>query len=546
MWTRSMVVESRYRRAMVLRRLRYGGRSRSGGSQPTGHRESEGDRERAETKGLTDRSHHIYSRSILRCRIGSTRRRTKLEGRGGQGTESPERTRRRSGKRRETYTTETVKLVRRRTTRGWRVSTGMGDRGPRNSKGIQAYEYPLLVRLASLGLMRRVNANDRIGRYLGVEWLSLALYVMAAFRRGSAYSTEAGLKYYVVGSFGSAWMLLGMSLVYGWRGSVNRREIERRRQVSSGRTGREGSLYRIGWELRRGALLLKLGGVPRHRWLADVYEGAPRASVMYYTVVPKRALFYVRVRRVTIWYVQIGREGEGRGDGRVSSVTKRRIVVSGRSMGVGAIGALTQRRRKRFRAYSAIGHTGYILLGVRTGTVEGVQGVRRYTRIYVVMTMVMWQSRRVVKVRKAGEDPKRARVRDIKYRTDRYQLGKANPALGGRRARTAMSMAGVPPMAGFGAKRGVFRPLIGSSYERLGVRAVRASVIGGFNYIRIVKRRFFEDNGSNRKEEERTVGMSKGRSRRRGREGRLRTGRRRNPSGVLLMTHRMALEVVAR
>jgi len=519
-----MVGESRYRRAMVLGRLRYGVVSMSR-DQGSGKGE----------EGSGDRSLHVYSRAILGCRRASTMRRTKLETMGAG--ESPERTRRRSGKRVETYTTETVKLVRRRRTRAWRVTTGW-SKEPR----IQAYEYPILVRLGTIGLMRLVNVNDRIGRYLAIEWLSLSLYVMAAFRRGSAYSTEAGLKYYVVGAFGSAWMLLGIALVYGWRGSFNRREVERRRRGAVGtEQGRETILYRVGWECIRGALLLKLAGVPRHRWLADVYEGAPRASVVYFTVVPKLALFYVRSRRVSIWYVQADVDRLS-----MTAVTNRRMGVSVRSMRVGAIGALTQRRRKRFRAYSAIGHTGYILLGVRVGTVEGVQGVRGYTRIYVVMTRVMWQRRSMVKIVKTDADPSRVQIRDVKYRTDRYQLGKENPILGLRITRTCMSMAGVPPMAGFGAKRVVFRSVIGSSYYRLGTRAVLASVVGGFNYIRRVKRMFFEENVGNKKSEEVSVVLNKERARRRGREGRFRTGLRMHPSGFLLRTHRMALEVVAR
>lgn len=529
MWTRSMVGEGRYRRAMVLGRLRYGVVTRS--TQPSVESvngERSGDGERAKP----DRSHHVHRRSILRCARAGTMRRTKLE-----VMDSGEANLRRSGKRVQTYTTESVKRVRRRSTGAWRVTrrTDLRDK-------IQAYEYPILGRLATLGLMRRVNANDRIGRYLGIEWLSLALYVMAAFRRGSAYSTEAGLKYYVVGAFGSAWMLLGISLIYGWRGSLNRREIERRR-LGNTSASIETVLYRIGWQFVRGALLLKLGGVPRHRWLADVYEGAPRASVLYFTVVPKMALFYVRIRRVSIWYTQDARPD-------TDAITKRRIGVSARSMTVGAIGALTQRRRKRFRAYSAIGHTGYILLGVRTGTLEGIQGVRVYTRIYLVMTLVMWQRRSIVKVVKADEDPTRVHIRDVKYRTDRASVGKENPVLGLRIARTCMSMAGVPPMAGFGAKRRVFRAVVGGSYYRLATRAVRSSVIGGFNYIRIVKRRFFEDNssatGTAGHRSDRSFVRKKPRARRRGREGRRRTRLRVNPSWFFLRTHRMALERRAR
>lgn len=540
-----MVCESRYLIATVLIRVRYGVISMSA-TKEIKVAGVAGTREMESRPYSGYRSKHVYSRSILVCRIGATIRRTKLEGGVGIGS-NQDWTRRRSGKRIQTYATETVKLIRRRTTRGWRISS---SGKPNSDSGrIQAYEYPILIMLATTGLMRLVNANDRIGMYVAIEWLSLCLYVMAAFRRGSAYSTEAGLKYYVVGSFGSAWMLLGMALVYGWRGTLNRMEIERRRGLQIGRDqmGSTGDwlLYRVGWQLVRGALLLKLAGVPLHRWLADVYEGAPRSSVLYFAVVPKIALFRVRMRRVSIWYVQTD---DGFGTMETEPVTQRRIGVSVRSMGVGAIGALTQRRLKRFRAYSAIGHTGYILLGTRRGTVEGVQGVRVYTIVYRVMTMIMWQRRMVVKIYensgKLGQTG--IQVRDAKYRTDRYQLGKENPLLGRRITRTCMSMAGVPPMAGFGAKRAVFRALIASSYYRLGTRAVRASVIGSFNYLRRVKRMFFEENPNSNKQEEVCVSMSKERSRRRGREGRFRTRLRVHPSSILLLTHRMALQVVGR
>ena len=559
MWTRSSRGESRYVRAGVLILVRYGVTSISGTTGSTSYASTTnevneineaGDRKQA------DRSKHIYSRSMLRCRIGATIRRTKLEASSGNtGRRYP-----RSGKRTQTYATEGVKLIRLRSTRGCRmVSANRSSTAGR----IEAYEYPLLMMLATLGLIRLVNANDRIGIYVAIEWLSLCLYVMAAFRRGSAYSTEAGLKYYVVGAFGSAWMLLGMAMIYGWRGSLNRVEIERRRVRTSNRPSdgvnevnevRRSSAYssiplRIGWGFVRGAFLLKLGGVPMHRWLADVYEGAPRSSVLYFAVVPKIALFRMRMRRVSVWYVQTDETRRAQAANTRVPVTNRRIVVSVRSMAVGAIGALTQRRRKRFRAYSTIGHTGYILLGVRRGTVEGVQGVRVYSIIYMVMSMVMWQRRMVVKIHTPYTESKSTgvQVRDVKYRTDRYQLGKENPGLGLRIARTCMSMAGVPPMAGFGAKRSVFRALIGSSYYRLATVAVRLSVVGAFNYVRRVKRMFFEESANTgAKSEEITVIANKEVSRRRGREGRFRTRLRVHPSSLLLMTHRMALELVGR
>ena len=155
-------------------------------------------------------------------------------------------------------------------------------------------------------------------------------------------------------------------------------------------------------------------------------------------------------------------------------------------------------------------------VGTRRGTVEGVQGVRLYTLVYLVITRVMWQSRTAIKVMRrsfSNRENQVRKVRELKYRTDRYQLGKENPVLGVRRARTGISMAGVPPIAGFGAKRGVFRALIDSSYYRLATRGVRRSVIGAYNYVRIVKRIFFEENRSNAKEEEVVVIRNKERSR---------------------------------
>lgn len=551
MWTRSIRSESRYVRCGVLALVRYGVITMSNEDKikvsfVNEVNETKTESETGERNVKGDQSKHVYTRSILRCRIGVTIRRTKLE---VYGSVTEEYRSRRSGKIRITYATENVKLIRLRATLG---SRRVSQNRSKISGRIEAYEYPILIMLATRGLIVLVNVNDRVGMYVAVEWMSLCMYVMAAFRRGSAYSTEAGLKYYVVGAFGSAWILLGISMMYGWRGTLNRVEIERRRVRGTSSTTREmGLLYRRGWMFVRGALMLKLGGVPMHRWLADVYEGAPRSSVLYFAVVPKIALFRVMIRRVSVWYVQSDERSTGVEIYEIMSartpITSRRIAVSVRSMGVGAIGALTQRRRKRFRAYSAIGHTGYILLGVRRGTVEGVQGVLVYSIIYMIITIVMWQRRMIVKIYKVNGSDSNVKVRDVKYRTDRYQLGKENPVLGLRVARTCMSMAGVPPIAGFGAKMSVFRALISSSYYRLGTRAVRLSVIGAFNYVRIVKRMFFEENvNRDVKNEEISVMANKEVSRRRAIEGRFRGRLRLHPSSLLLRTHRIALEVIGR
>jgi NADH:ubiquinone oxidoreductase subunit 2 (subunit N) len=448
-------------------------------------------------------------------------RRVRLTRRGGR------RVRRNGRGRDERKDVERGKTSRRRKGRGGREGRRRrgrsGTRRAQSTKGerkIEAFEYPIRIRRATIGRRVRREANDRRVRYRGLERSSLSMYVLAGRRRGSAYSTEAGLKYYVVGALGSGRRLYGRTWRYRERGTRNRVERKRRR-VDTDRSD-VGVEKRGGRRRVMGARRFKVSAVPRHRWTADVYEGAPSGSGRYFAVVPKRAIRVGRTRRGGRVRKREGGEKRGRRLGRVSGRTRR----------VGAVGGLRQRRWKRRRAYSAIGNGGHMRRGVRVGTREGRSGRRRYGRVYMGTTRGRWKRRRTVK--RKGKEGQR---KDRKYRTERKGLGRENGRRGGRRRRRRMSMAGIPPRAGFGAKRGVYRGLVQEGYRKRARVGVRGSAVGARNYIRMVKRSQFEGKG-----EKREVERTKEATRRRGRVRRRRRRRRRNPKGVRRFVHRMGRE----
>ena len=391
--------------------------------------------------------------------------------------------------------------------------------------GVEAYEYQRRIRRGTRGRMVRMRANDRRVMYRGRERSGLSMYVLAARRRGSAYSTEAGVKYYVVGVVGSGRRLYGRTRRYGGVGTRNR--LERKR-----REGGEGRKRKRGRRRVSGARRRKRGAVPRHRWVADVYEGAPSGAGRYFAVVPKRARRVRRVRRGggRERRGEEGRKGRGEKEGR----KKRLERVGGRTMVVGGRGAVRQRRWKRRRAYSGVRNVGQRRRGVRVGTVEGVKGRRRYRRVYRRMTGMGWVRRRGRKVN----------GRERKYRAERKGLGKENGVRGGTRRRRGMSMAGVPPMGGFRGKRRVYREVVEEGYRRRARRGVRTGLVGAFNYLRRAKRSRYEEEGKEKErggrrrrgkkeEEKREVERTKEETRGRGRGRGRRRRRRRNPRGRL-------------
>ena len=350
-------------------------------------------------------------------------------------------------------------------------------------------EYPLRRRRGVLGMAVMARATDRLVRYRGRERSALSMYVLAAYGRGSAYSTEAGLKYYRVGVVGSARRLYGCVRRYGELGTMERKEMQLRGPLATGLGDRasshdgRGSLRSRGacrggiWR-RTSALRIKMGAVPMHRWVADVYEGAPSGSGLYFAVMGKVPMRRVLIRLATLWHWS---DGDGSWRGRHPQAPMERIC--GRTMAVGGRVAMVQYRWKRRLAYSGIRNVGQRRRGLLVGTIDGTVGVRVYRRIYRRMTRMAWIARRSLQVSR----------REVKYRTERTGLGYENARRGGTRRRRAMSRAGVPPRGGFRGKRRVYREAVEQGYVRRALLGVVSGVVGAFNYLRMVKVSRFDE-----------------------------------------------------
>lgn len=397
--------------------------------------------------------------------------------------------------------------------------------------GRYAFEYPLRMGLATMGLMVMVSANDLIARYLGLEWQSLCLYVLAAFRRGSAYSTEAGLKYFIMGAVASGFLLFGSSLIYGATGTVNFGDLELRTLGALQQDIPFEPRLAIGMAMVISAFYFKLAVAPFHAWSPDVYEGSPTPSTLYFAVVPKMALLMARTRLLYGPFADL-----------FAITQPMRLMGSVRSRGVAALSARVQTRLKRFRAYSAIGHIGYILLGLSSGSLEGVQGSRIYRVMYVVMSLNVWlaiMSISRVSTQVDAHGHPNERIQSAKYRTDLAGLGRMNPFLAATVSLSVRSMAGIPPLAGFMAKMWVFFSAISQSLVLFSVFAVLSSCVGAFYYRRWIKVMYFEGapQWTQRVQVDRMTSRVMGTT----------MGRRMTmlafPGPIRLMTHRMALAV---
>ena len=338
-----------------------------------------------------------------------------------------------------------------------------------------AFEYPLLRLLSLLGRLFLVGASDLITLYIALELQSLCLYVLAAFRRGSTYSTEAGLKYFVLGAFASGLLLFGASLLYGFLGTTAYGELGR---LLAAGTGGRGPAPAVGALLVRVALLFKLAAGPFHRWSPDVLEGAPRSSSRFLAAVTKVAAVGALVRFAL-----------GPAFGLLGERLPRLVRVSATSRVIAALGALRQRRLKRFLAYSAIGHVGYLLVGLACGTLEGLQGLLLYRVLYVVGSVGAWTALRLLRGPAVGA-PEASRP--AVYIAELGGLGRAHPPLAAALSVCRFSRAGIPPRAGFYAKRGVFFAAREASLFGLALVGVLSSVVGAFYYLRWVKVRYFE------------------------------------------------------
>jgi NADH-quinone oxidoreductase subunit N len=329
----------------------------------------------------------------------------------------------------------------------------------------KSFEFPILVMLATTGMMMMISAGDLIALYLGLELMSLSLYVIAAYDRDNVRSTEAGLKYFVLGALSSGMLLYGSSLIYGFTGTVSFAGIAK--AASAGGIG-----VTFGLVFLLAGLCFKVSAVPFHMWTPDVYEGAPTPVTAFFAAAPKVAAMALFVRVATTAFPTIAPQWQ-------QIVT----FVSIASMGLGAFAAIGQRNIKRLMGYSSIGHMGFALVGLAAGTAQGVQGVLVYMAIYLAMTLGTFAC--IIAMRRGGKD-----VEEI---ADLAGLARNNPAMALFLAILLFSLAGIPPLAGFFAKFYVFLAAIEAGLYPLAILGVLASVVGAYYYLLIVKVMYFDE-----------------------------------------------------
>ncbi len=335
-------------------------------------------------------------------------------------------------------------------------------------EGMNRFEYPVLFVLATLGMLMMISAHDLIALYMGIELQSLALYVIAAFKRDSLRSTEAGLKYFVLGALSSGMLLYGCSLIYGFTGATGfdaiAASIKGQEHASIGLI--------VGIVFLCAGLAFKVSAVPFHMWTPDVYEGAPTPVTAFFAVAPKVAALALFMRALVVPFLAVSADWQ-----------QIIIVISVASMLLGAFAAIWQTNIKRLMAYSSIGHVGYALIGLAAGSAEGVRGVLIYLAIYVAMNVGTFACILCM----------RRRTGMVEGISDLAGLSKTNPLMALALAIFMFSMAGIPPLGGFFGKFYVFMAAVNAELYALAVIGVLASVVGAFYYLRIVKVMYFDE-----------------------------------------------------
>jgi NADH-quinone oxidoreductase subunit N len=333
---------------------------------------------------------------------------------------------------------------------------------------IARFEFPVLVMLASTGMMVMVSANDLITLYVGLELQNLALYVVASFNRDSTHSSEAGLKYFVLGGLSSGMLLYGISLVYGFAGTTAFVDIAK--LLTAGAPATTGIL--IGLVFIVVGLAFKISAVPFHMWTPDVYEGAPTPVSAFFSIAPKMAAFALLIRFMIAPFGPL--VGEWR---------QLVVFLSIASMVFGAFAAVAQRNIKRLMAYSSISHVGYALIGLAAGTENGIRGVLVYLAIYLFMNVGAWAV--ILCMRRQG--------RMVEEIADLGGLAGSQPGLALALAIFMFALSGIPPTAGFFAKLYVFLAAIDAKLVGLAVIGVVTSVVSAFYYLRVVKVMYFDE-----------------------------------------------------
>ena len=332
---------------------------------------------------------------------------------------------------------------------------------------INQFEYAVLVLLATLGMMLMVSANDLMSLYVGLELQSLALYVVAAMKRESAKATEAGLKYFVLGALSSGMLLYGASMVYGFTGHT---QLD---QIVTAIVAEDRSIGLIfGMVFLLAGIAFKISAVPFHMWTPDVYEGAPTPVTAFFAAAPKVAAMALLLRVVSVSFSGITHDWQ-----------QIVIFLSIASMVLAAFAAIGQNNLKRLLAYSSIGHVGFALVGLSSGTVTGVEGVAIYMAIYVMMTVGIFAAILSLKTESGY----------VETISELAGLSRKRPFVAGIMAVLMFSLIGLPPLAGFFAKWHVFLAAIEQNLFVLAVIGVLASAVSAFYYLRIVKVMYFDE-----------------------------------------------------
>jgi NADH-quinone oxidoreductase subunit N len=332
---------------------------------------------------------------------------------------------------------------------------------------IARFEFPVLVLLATTGMMVMVSAADLISLYVGLELQSLSLYVVAAFKRDTVRSAEAGLKYFVLGALSSGMMLYGCTMVYGFAGATDFATLAK--TLSGSETLAIGPLVGIVFVMV--GLAFKVSAVPFHMWTPDVYEGAPTPVTAFFSVAPKIAALSL--------FLRVMMEPFG---GYLADWRQVVWFISVASMVLGAFAAINQSNFKRLMAYSSISHVGYALIGLAAGSREGIESVLIYMAIYLFMNVGTFAV--IILMRRNGEH--------LEAIDDVQGLAQTHPGMALALAIFMFAMAGIPPLSGFFGKLYIFMAAIHAGLYVLAVIGVLASVVGAYYYIRIVKLMYFD------------------------------------------------------
>ena len=325
-------------------------------------------------------------------------------------------------------------------------------------------EYPILILSSVLGMMIMISSNDLIVFYMGLELQSLALYVLATFNRDQIKSSEAGLKYFVLSALSSGLLLYGCSLIYGFTGSTNFNLIAN--QLNSNEYA-----LTFGIVFILVGLAFKISAVPFHMWAPDVYEGSPTSVTLFFTMVPKIAALTVFIRFLYVPFLNL-----------IDQWQMILIFISIASMLFGAVAAIGQTNLKRLVAYSSIGHVGYALAGLATGTNDGIQSSVIYITIYILMNLGLFSCLLMMK-------------RNNEYYEeidDLSGLSKNHPLLSISLLVILFSLAGIPPLAGFFAKFYIFKSVLEQSMYFLAIVGLLSTVVAAFYYLRIIKIMYFD------------------------------------------------------